>query len=225
MVTLNLIKIKEEILNLIRNGDVLTIALRNVTTATDNITGIAGSTITLTNEGVKNIRSVKIATILQTVYVDYDINIINKTAAESKIINLTIPLTGGEAIEVIYDFSPDGAKGDRVYPDFPEDFLTVGSFPRVGFEIDSVANTNRSSNDTLQQKNVLINFITIHNGKDVDALEQKVYDIIFNNRKSMENNNLMRPSGRSSKEPYKKFKTTILYHKMFSYVLPTEFEK
>ena len=57
MTTLNLKKIKEELLNFIRNGDVLTISQRGVTTTTDNIVGIAGSIVTLTNEGVKNIRS------------------------------------------------------------------------------------------------------------------------------------------------------------------------
>lgn len=225
MTTIDLIKIKEEILNLIRNGNVLTIAQRNVTTVTENLVGSVGSIITLSNEGVKNIRSLKISTVLQTVYVDYDINIITKTAVESKVIDLTTALTGGEAIEVIYDYSPDSKKEDRIYADFPEDFLTVSSFPRIGFEIDSIVSTSRSTNDTLIQENILINFITITTAKLVDSLEKSVYDIIFNNRKSMNNNNLMRPSGRSSKDPYKKFNTTILYHKMFSFKLPAEFSK
>jgi hypothetical protein len=224
MVTLNLIKIKEEFLNLIRSGDVFDITYRKVTTTTDNIVGLAGSTVTLTNQGVKNIRSLKIDTVLQTLYVDYDINIQNKTKITSSTINLTIALTGGEDVEVVYDHSTQ-AEGDKIYSDFPEDHLTVGSFPRIGFEIDSIANNNRSSTDTLQQKNVLINFIVIAPNSSIDIYEQSLYDLIFANRKLMQNNNLARPSGRSGKEVYIKTSSTTLYYKMFSFSLPAEFEK
>lgn len=220
MTTLNLLKIKEELLNFIRNGDVFTIAQRSVTTKTDPIVGIAGSTITLTNDGVKNIRSVTIDSVLQELYVDYDINIMNKDATQSKIITTTDPLVGGENIVVVYDYS---SGDEKIYPDFPEDYLTISAFPRIGFQIDSIASTNRSSTDTLIQQNLLINFIVIAQNKDVDNYEDDLYKLIFNNRKNFECNNLLRPSGRSSKENYKSLKTTVLFHKMFSFTAPAEF--
>ena len=128
-----------------------------------------------------------------------------------------------------YKFKTDGTpKGDKIYPDFPEDFVTVKSFEkgRIGFQIISIANTNRSSNDSLQQKNLLIDFGVFAVNKLIEPMEQTLYNLIFANRiRQLFYSKLLRPSGRSSKEPYKKLSTTIIYSKLFSYNSVSQFEK
>lgn len=223
MVTLNIKKIKEEILNLIRNNDIFPVSLRGVTTTTDNFTAIASQKdFTLNNAGVKNIRSVKVDTVLQTLYTDYDINIEGATADESKLISFVTGLTGGEDVEINYDYS---ISGDKVYSDFPEDFLTVGAFPRIGFDIISISSTNRSANDNLQQKTLLIDFGAFALNKDLENYSNNLYDLIFANRKTFYWLNLLRPSGRSGKDTFKKFSSTLIYSKLFNYTAPIEFER
>jgi len=222
MATLNLIKIKEELLNLIRNSDILSISQRGVTTATQNFTATAGQTnFVVTNSGVKNIRSVVVQSVTQTLYTDYDINIFGKTATESQTITLVVPATLNDVVTIVYDYGT----GDKIYGDFPEDFLSVGSFPRIGFEIVSISNKNRSCNDTLQQKSIYIEFGTFSENNLITTYSTSLYDLIFANRKTLFYLKLLRPSGRSGRAPYKKFSTTTVYEELFSYTCPNEFER
>ena len=223
MVTLNEDKIREEILNLCRNSDIFTTTVRGVTTKTDTFTASAGQTsFTLTQSGVKNIRSLKINSVTKTLYTDYDINIVGKTSTESKTVTLTTGATLNDEVVIQYDYS---SSGDKIYPDFPDDNLTISSFPRMYFDILSTTNTNRSANDTLQQKNLLFEFGVISFNEYINSYEKQFYDLIFNNRKSMYWLNLLRPSGRSAKEPYKKVSGNLLFSKVFTYTAPSEFEK
>lgn len=223
MVTLNEIKIKEEILNLIRSSDILSNTIRGVTTDSDTFTATSGQTdFTLTNEGVKNIRSLKINSVTQTLYKDYDINIMENTDIESQLVTLTTGATLNDEVIVEYDYSADG---DKIYPDFPDGHLTIKSFPRIYFDILSETNTNRSANDTLQQKNLLFEFGVISFNKTVIGYEQDVYDLMFDNRKIMYWLNLLRNSGRSAKEHYKKVGGNLLFSKQFNMTAPSEFER
>ena len=231
MATLNIVKIKEEILNLIRNSDIFTIAQRNVATETDNFTaGASQTTFVLANAGVKNIRTVIVDAATKVLGQDYDINIEGKTATESKTVTFVTPLTGGENVDINYDytnaFKTNGTpRGDGINPDFPESFLTVKTFPRIGFDLISINNKNRSSNDSLQQKNILIGFGVFDFNKDIETREQTLYDLIFANRKTLFYLRLLRPSGRSGKDSYKQFGSTLVYSKLFNYTAPSQFEK
>ena len=223
MTTLNDTKIKEEILNLIRNSDIFSITLRGVTTATNTFTATSGQTIfTLSNSGVKNVRSLKINSVEQDIYTDYDININEKTSVESKTITLVTGATLSDEVKIEYDYS---ATGDKIYPDFPDENLTIKSFPRLYFDILSIDNTNRSANDTLQQKNLLFEFGVVALNKVVNGYEKSLYDLIFNNRKSLYWLNLLRPNGRSAKQPYKKVGGNLLFTKIMTYTCPTAFER
>lgn len=232
MATLNIPKIKEEILNLIRNNDILTITQRNVLTTTDNFTATVGQTdFTLTNPSVKNIRSVVVDSTTLDLYADYDINIEGKDRIESKLVTLNSALTGGESVDITYDYSkgidPKTGKdyADRVWSDFPEDFVKIGGFPRVVFDIVSIANTNRSSNDTVQQKSILFSFGAFADNKTVESLQKTYYDLIFANRKNRYWLTLLRPDSRDGKESYKKVNSTLIYSMLFSYEAPAQFEK
>jgi len=223
MATLNELKIREEILNLIRNSDIFSTTLRGVTTVADTLTATAGQTdFILSNDGVKNVRSLKINDVVKKIYTDYDINIVEETKTESKTVSLVVGASLDDEIKIEYDYS---STGDNIYPDFPDDGLTIKSFPRIYFDILSTANTNRSANDTLQQKNLLFEFGVISFNKEINNYEYQLYSLIFDNRKSLFWLNLLRPNGRSAKEPYKKVGSNMLFSKIFTYNAPTEFER
>ena len=223
MTTLNDTKIKEEILNLIRNSDILTTIIRGVTTVTDTFTATSLQTdFVLDNAGVKNIRSLKINDVVMDIYTDYDININEKTSIESQTVSLTTGATLSDEIKIEYDYS---ATGDKIYPDFPDDNLTIKSFPRIYFDILSIENTNRSANDTLQQKSLLFEFGVVANNKDVNGYEKSLYDLIFDNRKTLYWLNLLRPNGRSAKQSYRKVGSNWLFTKIMTYTAGTEFER
>lgn len=223
MVIINENKIKEEILNLIRNSNIFSTTIRGVTTATNTFTATDGqTTFNLSSDGVKNIRSLKINGVLKTLYDDYDINILKKTKTESKVITLISGASVGDEVKIEYDYS---ASGDKIYPDFPDDSLKIKSFPRIYFDILSTKPTNRSANDTLQQNSLLFEFGVIGLNKDISDYDSELYELLFNNRKNMHLLNLLRPNSRSAKEPYKKLIGTLLYSKVMTFIAPAEFER
>lgn len=226
MTTLNQIKIKEEILNLIRNSDIISISDRNVATTTDNFTATTGQTdFTLTNPAVTNIRKVEVDSVELDLYDDYDINIFGKTTVESKLVTLTNALTGGENVDIQYDYNKSGSlSGEKIRAEYNEDFVTINTIPRIGFELVSINNQNRSTNDTLQQKNLVFDFYIVAYSNDIDTLRETYYNLIFNNRKSLKCLNLLRPSGESSKKPMEQFKNQLVFNKFFSFTAPAEFE-
>jgi len=218
----NEIKSKEEILNLIRNSDILSTTIRRVTTVTDTFTATAGQTdFTLTNEGVKNIRSLKINDVLKDLYKDYDINIMESTADNSKLVTLNVGASAGEEVKIEYDYS---SSGDKYYPDFPDDHLTIKSFPRIHFDFLSTAYTNISCNDSTQGLNILIEFGVIALNKEINNYERQLYDLIRTNKKNLYWFNLLRPSGRSAKESYRKVQGNLLFSKVFNFTAPLEYE-
>jgi len=223
MAILNNLKIKEEILNLIRNSDIFSVTQRGVTTTTNTFTATAGQTeFTLSNAGVKNVRSVKINDVTQTLYEDYDINIFGKTNTESQVVTLVSGATLDDVVKVEYDNS---SSGDNIYPDFPDDNLTIKSFPRIYFQILSQAYTPRSLADNLQQVNSLFEFGVISFNNDIDNYENELYNLLYTNRKSLYYLNLLRASGRSAKEPYKKVGGNLLFSKVLTFTSPTDFER
>jgi hypothetical protein len=125
MSTFELENIREEIMHTLRNADIFSTTIRGVTTVTDNITGIAGSTITPTHSTLKNIRSLTITAVNKYFIKDYMINF------STGVITLVSALSGGEAIVLNYDYGT----GDKVYPDMPRSDLTLESFPRIGISL------------------------------------------------------------------------------------------
>jgi hypothetical protein len=131
MTTISLENIREELCQVMRSGDILTISVRGVTTATQTATGApAQTTLTLLNLPVRNIRIFTKDAVTQRFLTDYTINYTTGVITFSA-------LTGGEALSVTYDYG----NGDKIYPDMPRDDLTLESFPRVGIELTSSSTT------------------------------------------------------------------------------------
>ena len=223
MAILNNEKIKENILNLVRNSDIFTTTIRGVITATDTFTATASQTnFTLTNSGVKNIRSLKINDVSKILYKDYDINVMLNTSITSKLVTLVAGATINDEIKIEYDYS---STGDPIYPDFPDDNLTIKSYPRIYCMMLSQSYTPRSLADNLQQVNSLFEFGVIALNAEVDDYENQLYNLLYTNRKNLYYLNLLRVSSRSAKEPYKKVGGNLLFTKITTFTAPTQFER
>lgn len=120
---------KTDLMVFLRNSDILSIAVRGVTTVSETFSGTGSSqTITLTNNIVRNIRSVNDGA-AKYAYFDY-----TPTYAATTTIVGTFT-AGSSNITVTYDYST--SMNERIWPDYPElanPEITVNSFPRVGFE-------------------------------------------------------------------------------------------
>lgn len=125
--TFKLQQAREELTHFLRNLDVIPISVRGVTTDTESLTGSAGLTITLSNTIIRNIRSLEIDGVSKYLFRDYTVN------WSTGIITLNVALTGGESIEVEYDYGGT----EKIYPDMPRDDLTLSSYPRIGIELTS----------------------------------------------------------------------------------------
>lgn len=121
--------LKQEVVEYLRNSDVLSTSVRGVTTVTDsgNTVGTP-STLQLLNTGVKNVRSVTINAVLLTRFTDYTVDY--DAASNTCVITFTVPLVDGESYSVDYDYG-----SDKIFADMPRNDLTINSFPRVAVDI------------------------------------------------------------------------------------------
>lgn len=153
MVTaLNEDSIKREIENELRNADLFTIAQRNVTTTTQNFTATAGQTVfTLTYEP-RNIRSVTVAAVNKYYFLDYEFDAVAKT------LTLYSGATLSDAVDIQYDYGTTGTGGDKIYSDFPREDLSLSSYPRIGFQIISIATQPLGLGATNYMSDIVVSF-------------------------------------------------------------------
>lgn len=222
MTIVNKQKIKEEVLNFLRNEDIFTTIQRGVSTDSETIVATAGQTdFTLTTTNlISNIRSVTVNGDTKTVYVDYDINII-KDKTSTRTINFYSGLSLNDSVVITYDES-SAEKGDKIYPDMPDIKLIKSSYPRVNFEIEETTTEPINSNHSKYNKMLVLTFRIIAERWQIDDLSLDIYEKIFDNRKSWQNNNLMRPSGESGNVPKEDKKDVFV--KFLYFRIPFEFE-
>ena len=125
MTTNKINDVKMELVNHLRNANILTQSIRGTTTQTDTFVATAGQTnFTLTKSPARNIRSVSVQSISKSYLKDY--SVVWKTG----IVTLNVGASVGDSVVFVYDYgSPD-----KIFPDFPRDDLTLTSFPRVAIE-------------------------------------------------------------------------------------------
>lgn len=128
MAYINILDIKKEVVNFLRNLDVISISDRGVTTvASETFSGDTVETeFTLAQTIVKNVRIVTIGAATQTFGEDYTIDYTG-----NKVVFGTPPASGTDNIDISYDY---GAS-DSIFPDFPQPFLKVSDFPRISADI------------------------------------------------------------------------------------------
>lgn len=127
MSTINYNYILLELLNELRNGDILSISERGVATATDNFTAAGGAEVfTLTKSGVKNVRSVVHEGTTLTYGTDY---LFNYTLGNISSVSVSKVLTLDDEVDINFDYGTT----DGVYIDWSRPDLTLSSYPRLSF--------------------------------------------------------------------------------------------
>lgn len=121
---------KEELVIFLRNSDIFPIATRGVTTQTDTFTATAGQTIfTLTQNVVRNIRSVTVQSVAKKVYTEYTPNYLTASSTVTLLTGATL----SDSVVIVYDYS-SGAT-EKIWPDYPEIVYLADGVPRIGFDI------------------------------------------------------------------------------------------
>ena len=152
MTVINIWEIKKEWVFFLRNQDIFTTTLRQVTTDSDTGTFTADTEYLIDFTNVKNVRSVVVASVALTYGTDYTVNPDFDDGGTIKCkIEFTNPQTG--AYTITYDYGPD-----RIFPDFPREALAISSFPRIGSDIISAPSELYSFNgDQLATVNITTN--------------------------------------------------------------------
>jgi hypothetical protein len=127
MSTINYNFILLELLNELRNEDILSIAERGVTTTTDSFDAAGGAEVfTLTESGVKNVRSVVHEGTTLSFGTDYTFNY---TLGNIVSVSVSKELTLNDEVDIAYDYGTT----DGVYSDWSRPDLTLSSYPRLSF--------------------------------------------------------------------------------------------
>lgn len=127
MAKVDLIEVKGELVNFIRNQDILSIATRGVTTVTEEFNGDnSTTTFNLANSTSKNIRTVTVDAAAQTFGVDFTFDLVAATVTF-----IVAPPSGTDNVDVTYDFGPT----DKIFPDFPMADKKLSDFPRIAVEL------------------------------------------------------------------------------------------
>jgi len=154
-----------ELVEFLRNEDMLTITQRGVTTTAVTGTFSAAATFVIAVANIKNVRSVVVGGLTLTPYTDYTV----KTK-----ITFTESQTG--AYTITYD-----AGADRIFNDYPKSEMKISNFPRVAVEILDIPSEaggfgNVTKND--------INFTVVV----YDTNKTVIRDALYNIKKSFGDN-------------------------------------
>jgi len=168
-------KIKSEQVDFLRNNNVFTISERGVTTDTQEDTLAAEDTITIALSTVKNIRSITVGGTSK--YLGTDWNADYKNAAGC-LITFEADQTG--AYVVTYDYG-----GDKIYPDFPRNDLTINSYPRIAVDVINVATDALGIGGDSFISNVAITIVVYaDNSDDLDTYIQAIKELYVSNAKN-----------------------------------------
>jgi hypothetical protein len=131
MTTISIMDIRNELTHFLRNSDVFSIAVRGVTTASnETFTATNLQTVfTLAHIPVRNIRSLTVNSVAKYYLRDYNVNF------NTGVVTLSSPCTTGWQVIFTYDYG----SGDKIFPDFPREDLQLTSFPRIGIEMTSLS--------------------------------------------------------------------------------------
>lgn len=173
---------KQELRNFLRNNDIISTSVRGVTTTIETFNGNNSTTdFDLTNYGVKNIREIQVNsnTLVYGQDYNYSENIVGVNAVTT--VSFTVaPSSGTDNISIEYDYS---ANGDRIYDDFPQDFITIDSYPRIGFDILNSNSNEISFSGAALQSNIIIQINAYGKGKaESEEFIDAIRDLFINNK-------------------------------------------
>jgi len=145
--------IKQELVVFLRNSDIFSTSDRGVSTTTDEFSGDDNETeFTLTNTNCKNIRSITVDDVAQSLGTDYTVDY-----STAVVTFTTAPAIGINNIDIQYDYG----SGDKIYPDFPRVDLSISSYPRIAVSITSMTTTELALGAKYNMSDMLIS-ITVY---------------------------------------------------------------
>jgi hypothetical protein len=116
-------EILEEVVVGLRNANIFSTAVRNVTTAV-TAGSINANSLTLGVSNVKNIRSITVGSTALSFGTDYSVNY---DSSGSCLISFSVVQTG--SYTATFDYGTD-----RIFVGYPRSDLTISSFPRIAVE-------------------------------------------------------------------------------------------
>ena len=174
--------LKQEIVYLLRNGDVFTTSEREVSTTSTTRVLNNDSSLLINVGNVKNIRSLTIGSNSLKLYTDYDLDItFNDSGSIKTLVTFKTPQTG--SYEVVYDYGKD-----KIFPDLPKPEIKISSFPRIGIDIIGEDSEDNELSGNSELVNISFSIIVYRNKTwDIDEIIHKIKTLIFNNKKTLYN--------------------------------------
>lgn len=175
--------IKQELVVLLRNGDIISTSIRGVTTSQDTGTFASASSHTLATNPtlVKNIRNITIGGTGLNFGVDYTVNY------STGVISFTSPQTGAYVIN--YDTG-----NDKIYPDFPRDDLRINSYPRIAVDIMSGTTDAFGIGGQDFISNYIVTIVVYEdNVQNIDTKIQSIKQLMINNATDLYNISFVKP--------------------------------
>jgi len=185
MVT-TLMQIKNEMINFLRNQDIISTSDRGVTTSQDTGTFSADLTHTLATNPtlVKNVRSVVVGGSTLSYGSDYTFSY------STGLITFTSAQTGAYTIDY------DQGTNDRIWPDYPQPHLKVSNFPRIAIDILGGNSEEVGIGATLTESTYQMTAICYDKDHtDVENLVSDVKTAIINNKKNFYYSKFISPTG------------------------------
>lgn len=128
--TMDEMAILDELTYFLRNQDILSTTVRGVTRVTEEFDGTGAQTDFVLANVPHNVKTVTVTGVAKLYGFDWTVNYATKTVTF-----LVAPGAGTNNVDITYDHGT----GDKIYPDWPRDYLTLAAYPRIGIEVTSVA--------------------------------------------------------------------------------------
>ena len=196
MTKIDTYKVLEEIAVFIKNQNVFTITVRGVTTVTDEFNGTGSlKTFTMTTSptNVRNVRSVTIGGVAQTLLTEYTFDYLTGIITFT-----TAPGTGTNNVDVQYDYGTS----DKIYTDFPRADLQLKSYPRISVGMITSESSERGLNADIILTNLTVEIKAFGKGiNEVDGLLKTIRDAIIDNKKKFNYFKFISPIGMGPLNP------------------------
>lgn len=173
-------EVKEELVVMLRNSDVLSTSERGVTTTTEEFDG-DNSTVdfVVSNTNIKNVRSVTVGGVAQTFGTDYTVDYSTATITFT-----SAPASGTDNVDIQYDYG----SGDKIYGDIPRVDLTLDSYPRIAVQITTSRTVEGSTDGSVNFTDFLISvYVYAASSDDVESYATSVRTAFLTNKKNFYN--------------------------------------
>jgi len=172
-------EVKNEILNFIRSGDILTDSIRGVQEKTITGTLSSDTELLINVSNVKNIVEIIVDSVELSYGKDYTLDLTYDDSGTKKAkISFTSSQTGSYSVTYHYGT-------DKIYGSFPKDDLSIGSYPRIGFDVLAKSKDNNGIGGETWVSDYLVSIVLAARRKeDVEDYMDALETLIDQNNKS-----------------------------------------